>query len=348
MPTLRTEASELAVGFGILSLDPLTELQPYEIERYFEGSLSSRKYQDFLHEYPGKNNLHSRMHKVGLELRKAEPLFSSVKSIRWAGPDRQAATATASSDLLVANTPVSVKAISNVVANPSPHNLLINLPSGLAFAKNEENWYLIQDPSGYQNLYAFVRNSSMQLSHFPNSIEEFERIASSTDRKTFQRIIKDYPEHKRKQFTRCYLDMCHTVASKSAEVFNTSISKSLQSKSKSTITENLMRWFFRLDSNSYLLCGIDGSNEFGVRIPSITQWKSDWTLDSITASPDLSRRQSVVDFELKFTNRSNHESSVARFHTELRWSHGRFCGSPEAKLYKEFYWRDLPIFIPLV
>ena len=129
---------------------------------------------------------------------------------------------------------------------------------------------------------------------------------------------------------------------------NSSITRSLSSRSRASVIENLLRWFFRLNSISYLLCGIDGSNEFGVWIPSVTDWVSKWSLDSIVASPDLSRRQSVVDFELIFSNRSNQDNFAARFHTELRWSHGRFCGSPEAKLYKEFYWRDLPIFRRLV
>ena len=348
MPSPRTEASELSVGFGILLLDPSSPLQQHEIESYFEGSLSSEKYRDFLQEYPGPRNLHVRMQRVGVELRNAEPLFGSVNSLRWAGPDRQATTATASADLLVANTPVSVKAISNVVANPSPHNLLLNLPSGLAFAKNEQNWYLFQDRAGFQALYVFVRASHPRLTHLPPTIQDFEENASSNDRKLVQRTIKDYSPDQRRQFQRLYISMCHNVARNSADAFNSRISRSLNGTSRSAVTENLMRWFFRLDSISYILCGIDGSNEFGVKIPSITQWKSEWTLESIVAIPDLSRRQSVVDFELKFSNRSTQLTSQAKFHTELRWSHGRFCGSPEAKLYKEFHWRELPIFQRLV
>ena len=348
MPSIRTEASELAVGFGILQLDPSQQLHPDEIDKYFEGSLSREKYTDFLQEYPGKENLHLRMHRVGSKLRSAEPLFASVSSLRWAGPDRQAATATASSDLLVANTPVSVKAISNVVANPSPHNLLYNLPSGLAFAKNEQNWYLHQDPTGFQALYKYVRGSHSQLSHLPATIRDFEEKASSSDRKLVQGTIKNYSAGQRAQFQNLYISMCHNVARKSADAFNFRISTSLNSTSKSAVIEYLMKWFFRLDSISYVLCGIDGSSEFGVRIPSITQWKSEWNLNSLDAAPDLKRRQSVVDFELKFSNRSSQVTSSAAFHTELRCSHSRFCGSPEAKLYKEFHWRDLPIFQSLL
>jgi len=348
MPTLRTEASEISVALGILGLHPHDALTQPDIRRYFSGTLSWPKYQDFLSEYNRREHLHSRMHRVGTKLRNAEPLFSHVDALRWAGPDRQASTASAPADLIVANTPVSVKADSNVVANPSPHNLIYNLPSGQAFSKNEENWYIEQDFNGFQLLYDFVRRSHPSLSYLPANAIDFEQGASLQDRNLVQSVIRNYSDHERHKFIQIYLSMCHTVAQRSADAFNSRISASLNSKARVAVTEYLMRWFFRLDSVSYLLCGIDADQEFAVRIPSLTQWKSEWLLDSIRAVPDLSRRQSVVNFKLHFIDRNNQRSFTAPFHTELRWSHGRFCGSPEAKLYKDFHWRDLPFFNILV
>lgn len=348
MPSLRTEASELAVAFGILGLSPQQPLDDDALQARFQGSLSSSKYAAFLGEYAAKPDVHPRMHKVGKQLRANEPLFSQVDSLQWAGPDRQASTATASADLVVANTPVSVKAGSNVVANPSPHNLILNLPSGQAFAQNEANWYIVQDLPGFQALYEYVQSSDSSLSHLPGSVEAFEKMATSADRDSVQEVIGSYSMPQKQRFIDLYLAMCHTVSAKSATVFDEQIDASFASKSKSAVIENLMRWFFRLDSVSYVLCGIDAGDEFGVRIPSITRWKSQWSLDAIAANPDLARRQSVVDFSLEFTKSNNGTTHVTKFHTELRWSHGRFCGSPEAKLYKEFQWSQTAFFEPLL
>lgn len=348
MPSLRTEASELAVAFGILGLDPQQPLDEDALQARFQGSLSPSKYSDFLGEYAARAELHPRMHSVGTQLRANEPLFSRVDSLQWAGPNRQASTATASADLVVANIPVSVKAGSNVVANPSPHNLIINLPGGQAFSQNEANWYIVQDLAGFQALYEYVRHSDSSLSYLPRAVEAFESIATSADRDRVQEVIRSYTKPRNRRFIDLYLEMCHTVAASSAAVFNEQIAGSFGSKSKMAVIENLMRWFLRLDSISYVLCGIDAGREFGVRIPSITQWKSSWSLDGIRAEPDLGRRQSVVDFSLDFSKANGEAAHAGPFHTQLRWSHGRFCGSPEAKLYKEFHWAQNAFFEPLL
>ena len=344
MPSLRTEASELAVAFGILGLNPQQPLDEHTLQAKFQGSLSASKYDAFLSEYAARADVHPRMHIVGRQLRANEPLFSQADSLKWAGPNRQASTATASADLVVANTPVSVKAGSNVVANPSPHNLIINLPAGQAFSQNEANWYIVQDLPGFQALYEYVQGSDSSLTHLPPSVENFETKATSDDRDRVQEVIRSYTKTQRQRFADLYLAMCHAVAANSAATFGEQIAASFASRSKTAVIEILMRWFFRLDSVSYLLCGIDAGGEFAVRIPSVTRWKSQWSLDAIAANPDLARGQSVVDFELKFTKSDDGTTNTASFHTELRWSHGRFCGSPEAKLYKEFQWSETPFF----
>ncbi len=105
---------------------------------------------------------------------------------------------------------------------------------------------------------------------------------------------------------------------------------------------------FGLDAVPYVLCGINSNDEFGLQIPSLTDFKFKWELTTIHALADLNRRQSVVGFRLEFNSKSGHLRHVANFHTELRWSHGRFCGVPEAKLYKDFHYYELPFFQRLI
>lgn len=344
MPTAKTEASELAVGFGILDLDPLDHLSKDEIDRIFDDTLPEEKYNRFLEEYSSNSDFYSRFYEIGRHLRSQHHPVSHSSTAQWTGPQQQAATASFSKDLLVGDIPISVKADSNVVANLSPYNLFISLPAGSAPASHEENWYQRTTSRSFQELYSFVRDSDTSLSYLPAEVSSFEQQATREDRKRVQAVIKNYSNSESRQFKTNYLQMCHDVASKSADIFSENIEKSLKSSSRAAILENLSRWFFRIDAIRYILCGIDHGEDFSVLIPDITNWKNDWAIREIEVVPDLSRGQSVVDFSVVLTRKDSGQTSTTVFHSEIRWSHGRFCGNPEGKLYKEFSWGTLPFF----
>ena len=347
MPSLRTETSELAVAFGILGIDPEQELTEDQTETFFEGTLSRDKYSDFVSEYP-RNIVYRRMHQVGRDVRSNVSLLQHIESLRWSGPARQASTISAAADLYVANVPISVKAKSNVVANPSLYNLIHNVSLGRTFSKNEDHWYVEQDPSGYQTLYSFVRDTSPGLVHLPVQVADFERRASADDRRFIRQIITSYSDATKRTFQNLYVNMCHRVARSSSGLFNQNIATSMESRARTATIEYLMRWFFRMNAIRYILCGIDGADTFAVEIPTLTEWKAAWNLSNITSSPATNRRQSVVCFHLIFERRETGESHTTQFHTELRWSHGRFCGAPEGKLYKDFSWVEVPFFRSLI
>lgn len=73
-------------------------------------------------------------------------------------------------------------------------------------------------------------------------------------------------------------------------------------------------------------------------------WFRHWNFTEIKAKADTDREQCIVDFILKLTNRQNNEAVELPYHAEIRWSHGKFCGNPEGKLYKDFKWSDVPFF----
>ena len=69
MPSAKTECTELSVGFGILGIENVLELNQHQIESYFEGSLSTEKYKRFQGEFPQKETLYKQMYNVGFGLR---------------------------------------------------------------------------------------------------------------------------------------------------------------------------------------------------------------------------------------------------------------------------------------
>ncbi|MHA2403590.1 MAG: hypothetical protein ACXADH_11415 [Candidatus Kariarchaeaceae archaeon] len=151
MPSPKTECTELSVGFGILAIENLLDLKQSHVEKYFEGTLSEEKYGRFREEFPNNEALYRKMYNVGFGLRAKYPPYKKVSSLKWVGLQQQAATTAATKDLIVVNTPVSVKENSNVVHNPSPYNLFETIPSGMVKAQSSENWYLEQAPKNIRN-----------------------------------------------------------------------------------------------------------------------------------------------------------------------------------------------------
>ena len=345
MPSAKTETSELSIAFGILGLDPTHFYPQSEIELRFNGSLSEEKYEAFRKEYKRDTELYERLLRVGRIMSDRHIPFKQADVVQWTGPFRQASTTSVAKDLLVANTPVSVKTESNIVANLSPANMMVNLPGGTAHSSHEENWYLTTQPEEFQELFSFVRGISPELQDLPEDIRSFEEQASRDDRKRLQKILKQSSDHEKKAFTKRYRELCHRVAEKSAALFNQKLTASLSIGARKAVLENLARWFFRLNAVQYILCGIDRKDEFALSVPDLTSWLREWDLAEVVATPDLTRGQSVVDFEVVCRRKINRSEHRAPYHAEIRWSHGRFSGAVESKLYKDFAWRDLP-FLP--
>lgn len=342
----KTECSELSVGFGLLGIEPPSDLPADQVQHLFADTLPPEKYTGFQREFQNPKNkaMYQQLYQVGATLRQTYPLFREINHLEWCGPERQAATTSAAKDLLAANTPISVKAKSNLVLNASPFNVFRAIPQGTVPAQQSDNWYVETDVAGFQALYDVVRHivlDDVTLDHLPQKVVEFEQEASRSDRRTVQSIIKQLPPADKKRFNKQYVAMCHEVARVSARIFNQNIETARQSNAWSAILEQIVKYFFRLDATEYILAGIDGTTEFAVIVPDLTRWKQTWRVKSIEAQPNLKRQQSVVNLLVGYESKKGRQSQTAKFHVEIRWSHGKFCGAPEAKLYKDFLWTEI-------
>ena len=352
MPSAKTEATELSVGFGLLGFaDPTAT--GLDIDALFEGTLSPRTFSAYVQEYLKNTREYQRFTRIGLELRRVR-FGDNVTCVCWTGIQQQAATVMASKDLFVpaANTPISVKDNSNVVANPSPHNLFRSLPAGMVVASQAEDWFLEKDYSGIQALYAYasgVYNARMDASssELPGEVGDYYRQTKRAGRKHFQNFIKsELTTGEFVRFNDLYVKMCAQVARESADEFNAHLA-ALPGNTHSAVYETVVKQFFRINSVAYILAGLDGNRPFAVQIPDLTTWKRDWMVQSVRAQPRPGRGQSVVEVLVEVQNKTSRERYSMPFHVEIRWSHGKFCGNPEGKLYKEFAWRDTPFFVSL-
>lgn len=345
MPSAKTETSELCVAFGILGLDPSRVYPQAEIDERLDRTLSAGKYIAFRSEYQRDPTLYPRLLTVGQRMAAQHAPLRQAESVQWTGPFHQASTASGAKDLMVGNTPVSVKAESNVVANLSPPNMMVHLPGGTAQSTREENWYLTTCPREFQDLYALVRSRRPELRGLPPDVAGFEERATREDRKRLQEIVGSASRDEKQAFADRYEALCHRVAQRSADLFNENLTASFGTPGRRAVQENLARWFFRLDAVQYVLCGIDRGEEFAVVIPDLTAWLREWDLPGVVATADSTRGQSVVDFRVTCRRKRDRSEHQIMYHAEIRWSHGRFSGAVESKLYKEFAWKDL-VFLP--
>ena len=136
--------------------------------------------------------------------------------------------------------------------------------------------------------------------------------------------------------------MCREVATRSAQLFNMHFKQSMASNAKRSVLDEIARTFFRMDSSNYILAGVERGREFAVLVPSLTLFGREWRITDVLAEPDLQREQSVVAFTVLYENKSTRQSGEAKFHAEVRWSHGKFKQAPEAKLYKDSRNWDVP------
>ena len=164
------------------------------------------------------------------------------------------------------------------------------------------------------------------------------------DRDALQTYIQSLRGETKSEFTRRYRQMCRNVSTVSANRFNQNFQTALNSNIRSSVLENIVKQFFRMNAVPYILVGLDKHRPFGLQIPDVTEWKRNWKIVSLNATPDLTRGQSVVDICMVVEEKTSRTTHSMDFHVEIRWSHGKFCGNPEAKLYKEFSWSSVPFF----
>jgi len=345
VPTAFTEASELMTAFGLLGRDPL-ETGFDEIAPIFDGTLTREKLERFaaeLRQSARRKGDYARLWRVGRALAMACAGGGAVERLQWQGPFRQGRSVSAAKDLCVnGGTFVSIKTNSKIVFNLSPYNLFCAIPRGESLAAREVNWFLHSAPEEYEALYGFVRRCA-PCGGLPARAEEFERSAGRGVRDAVQEGLKALPREQAGEFDRLYRALCHRVSAHSARLFNENLA-SVRRTQRRAVEEHILRHFLRLDSIPYYLAGIDGGKVFIVRVPDITEWLRCRSLSEVQARPDATRGQSIVHFSLAVAERAGGGSLTYPFHAEVRWSHGKFCGSPEGKLYKSFPWADVASF----
>jgi hypothetical protein len=108
-----------------------------------------------------------------------------------------------------------------------------------------------------------------------------------------------------------------------------------------------MLWrLLRMGSAPYFVLGSSASRSLRLRIATSWDWRQQYELNSIALEPQ-GGGQPRVGWEATVRDRSSHEVTEVVGHIEVRWSHGRFGGPPEAKGYLDTPHHLVPGYFPL-
>ena len=138
-----------------------------------------------------------------------------------------------------------------------------------------------------------------------------------------------------------YQDLCDKVSIESANIFNLNFQKFAKDTRNKNRLVPIFHFFFKINGVSYYLIGSEKNKPFVVGLPPSSKWVKKYEFLNIEA---ISRKagQPEVNLNFSFKNKETGEIYNIPLKIEIRWSHGKFCGNPEAKVYKQWSYAKLP------
>ena len=318
MPGGLTEITEITTALGMLSLDLDAALanRPAELinvadvvwDRLREVRRRGGDTESFRTAFEnGRAFLASEDGLRGRPPRRAE----------WKGPHRPPGDDVIPADLRVDHVfLISCKYLSNVLLNPGPPRLFDRLLVG--DERSTINWFADSAPSEFQTLYEAAR-SHAAVAGLPATVGELDRV----QRRALKAALSEraWPEPLRQPWS----NLCDAVATESARRWRSAMSNPRD--------QLRMLWrILRITTATYFVLGTDNAAHLRLRIDSAWDWTQSFELQSFEVSPRHSGQPEVA-WRAIIRRLSSSHPVVVEGHVEIRWSHGRFLGSPEAKVY---------------
>jgi len=357
VPRLISEVTEIVTGLGMLgfgSLDealverpaPMVDLDDTTWERLREAWAGGLHRAEFHAAFlngaaflAARDGLRGRMPEV----------------IEWRGPTRSVGDDTTPVDLRVDHVfLVSCKYLSRILGNVSPASLFERaLTSGTARGRDPD-WYHQVAAAEYQQLYATVVREK-ELADLPMRASDLGtadrqvlkgalvRPARSTPMEGAATLLGGEVEGRVSAdglIEAAYLELCHAVSAASAERWALAV--------PTLAHRRAMLWrLLRIGAAPYFVLGSQPGASLRLRVATPWDWQRRFELRAFDILPG-SRSQPTVDWLATVRSLDDRRTVQVRGHVEIRWSHGRFGGPPEAKVYLDTPHHEVPGYIPLV
>jgi hypothetical protein len=108
-----------------------------------------------------------------------------------------------------------------------------------------------------------------------------------------------------------------------------------------------MLWrLLRIGSAPYFVLGTSSAGFLRLRVATPWDWRRNFELRAFDVQPRAGG-QPMVDWRAVVRERTTRAERIVAGHVEVRWSHGRFAGRPEAKVYLDTAHAEVPGYFPV-
>lgn len=318
MPGLLTEITEIATALGTLGRDLEDSLvrQPAEL-----ANVPPDVWGRLVASYEAGDQADSfgtAFANGAAFLAAEEGLARRVpRLIEWKGPHRLPGDDAIPADLRIDYVYlISCKYLSRVLVNAGPSRLFDRLLSGEQRAS--DNWFAVTAPAEYQDYYALARESAgspgLPADARRLTVEHQQLLRRSLAARTLPAELQP-----------AWSALCGRVAEVSADRWRFALATP-------RARLHLLWRILRVCSATYFVLGTDRSAHIRLRVSSTWDWNQAFELRSFVVAPRPAGQPEVAWHAL-LRDRTTGASEEISGHVEVRWSHGRFNGAPEAKVY---------------
>ena len=335
MPAIRTEITEIVTGLAMLGYRDLK--QALEVRPGHILNVESEHYDRL------DDALATGAHDTEFALawdngaafaRSTDALRGRPPwSVEWKGPHRPPGYEQIPADLRIDHVYlVSCKYGSSILYNAGPGHLF---DRGLAEKRVERgaDWFTEVAPEAYQALYERYCDE-IGVEGLPIHVADLQPehrrlIKAASSRGPWPGATDEL-----------YRDLALAVAQSSAQRW-------LAILATPALREQMLWRLLRLQAAPYFVLGADLRHEpLRYRVGTPWDFRQAWKLRGFDAWADPAG-QPLIRWRADVTDRMTAERRAVEGHVEIRWSHGRFSGAPEAKVHLDTPPHHVAGYIPL-
>ena len=245
--------------------------------------------------------------------------------VEWKGPHRPPGDDVIPADIRIDHVyQVSCKYLSKVMHNPGPARLFDRLLVGEERAPAD--WFGVVAPDEYQTFYEAVRE------HVGAVLPSLVTDLTALDRAVLKEALR--PRTLPVSVQPAWTELCGAVARASAGRWASNIGNPR--------TQLRLLWrLLRIGDAPYFILGAAGREHVRLRVASAWDWVQAFELRSFEVA-SRPRGQPEVAWVAVVEERVSGRRTSIDGHIEIRWSHGRLQGSPEAKVYLDTPHHEVP------
>lgn len=327
MSDAKTNVTELATALGILDI-PVKSVAANQLPPIVGVDLRAWGSAVEAAEGGTHADLFAMAHENGRHFFRAVDGLNNRKPrlVQWKGPHKAVGDEATPADLRIDHVYlISCKYENKVLHNSSPGALFNRLLTGGQGKRTNTDWFMEVAPLEYQAYYEQAV-SLLEASDFPPLVSDLQ--------KTHRETLKGLGRLSSPDLSAAAGEFHSQVAHRSSQRWTENI--------RANTDNRMMLWrLLRIGSAPYFILGAVPGAALRLRVSTPWDWVQRYDLRSFVVSPKIGG-QSMVAWEAVYDDRMTSTRNTVAGHVEIRWSHGKFGGPPEAKVYLDTPVKDVP------